>query len=101
MDFVQFLDLLKKQQEIPDWEQSKKDITAEINEIILSTQNITDRFKRKKVQKLLTPLVNGIETIFTEIDTSKENNTEPKIGRIQRSIDTILDVKNKMEKLAK
>ena len=45
MDFVQFLDLLKKQQEIPDWDQAKKDITNEVNDIILSTQNISDRFK--------------------------------------------------------
>lgn len=100
MDFVQFLDLLKKQQEIPDWGQAKKDITNEVNDIILSTQNISDRFKRKKVQKLLTPLVDSIEAIINEIDTAKENSTQVKMPRIQRSVDTILEVKNKMEKLA-
>lgn len=100
MDFVHFLDLLKKQQEIPDWEQAKKDITNEVNDIILSTQNISDRFKRKKVQRLLTPLVDSIEAIINEIDTAKENSTQVKMPRIQRSVDTILEVKNKMEKLA-
>lgn len=100
MDFVQFLDLLKQQKDIPNWEQSKKDITEEINAIILSTQNITDRFKRKKVQKMLTPLVQSVETIFDEIDQARENG-KPKLGRIQRCIDVINDVKSKMEKLAK
>lgn len=111
MDFIQYLEKLKKIEEVSsvDYETAKTDVCNIVNEFVLSTEMISDKFKKKKTRKLLGTLITSIDELFETLDSLREV-TEQEIlnvdecnkyeARVERILDTIKGVDKSLKNLS-
>lgn len=116
MDFVQYLDVLSNldQQgikDMPDYQQIKKNISSVMNDIILHTELISDKYKRKKAVKKLGVMTDCVDAIFESLDTLYEHaqNIKDKdewsekayrcTSRIKRQLELCSDADKELKKI--
>ena len=116
MDFVQYLEKLSELDqhgisEMPDYKDVKVNIANIMNDIIIETQLIPDKYKRKKAQRKLSIMTDCIDEIFKNLDELYEKAVDVKTEdewkehsklyceRIKRQLELCNDAQKELTKI--